>query len=93
MSQNASESRAEVKQGILLYEADPSGYQAAVNEQKAEVKRPCQQLQFGESEANQSSDLTVAAPRTRLRSPKFLDRRQSAGIRSRIPRISGDRNR
>ena len=66
MSQNASESRAEVKQGILLYEADPSGYQAAVNEQKAEVERPVQQLQLGRSETNQSSDLAVAAPRARL---------------------------
>lgn len=93
MSQNASASRAEVKQGTLLYEADPSGYQAAVDEQKAKVKRPIQQLQLGESEANQSSDLAVAAPRARLRSPKFQDRRQSPGIRSRIPGISGHRNR
>ena len=92
MSQDVSESRAEVKQGIL-YDADPSEDQAAVNEQKAGVKRPRQQLQFGESEANQSSDLAVAAPRARLRSPKFQDRKQSAGIRSRIPRTSGHRNR
>lgn len=94
MSQNASATGAEVKQGTPLYETDQSEYQAAVDAQKAEVKRPIQQLQLGESEAKQSSDL-ASRPlpgQARLLSPKFQDRRQSAGIRSRIPRISGCRN-
>ena len=48
---------AEVEQGSLLYEIDPSEYQAAVNEQEAEVERLTHELQLAESEAKRSSEL------------------------------------
>lgn len=51
------EEGAEVEQGALLYELDPSEYQAAVDEQKAEIERLIQQLQLAESEAKRSSEL------------------------------------
>lgn len=51
------EEGAEVEQGALLYEIDPSEYQAAVDEQKAEIERLIQQLQLAESEAKRSSEL------------------------------------
>ena len=48
---------AEVEQGSLLYEIDPSEYQAAVDEQEAEVERLTHELQLAESEAKRSSEL------------------------------------
>jgi RND family efflux transporter MFP subunit len=51
------EEGAEVEQGALLYEIDPSEYQAAVDEQKAEIQRLTHDLQLAESEARRSSEL------------------------------------
>lgn len=51
------EEGAEVEQASLLYEIDPSEYQAAVDEQKAEIESLIQQLQLAESEAKRSSEL------------------------------------
>ncbi len=51
------EEGAEVKQGALLYELDPSEYQAAVDEKLAEIARIEQELQLAESEAKRSSEL------------------------------------
>ena len=47
----------EVKEGDLLYEIDPSEYQAAVDEKAAEITRLEQELQLAESEAKRSSEL------------------------------------
>jgi len=51
------EEGAEVKQGALLYELDPSEYQAAFDENLAEIARIEQELQLAESEAKRSSEL------------------------------------
>jgi len=48
---------AEVEQGSLLYEIDPSEYQAAVDEQEAEIERLTHELQLAVSEAKRSSEL------------------------------------
>ena len=48
---------AEVQEGTLLYEIDPSEYQAAVDEQLAEIARLTHELELAESEARRSSEL------------------------------------
>lgn len=47
----------EVEQGALLYEIDPSEYQAAVEEEEAEVTRLEHELRLAESDAKRSSEL------------------------------------
>jgi len=47
----------EVEQGALLYEIDPSEYQAAVDEKAAEITRLEHELRLAESEAKRSSEL------------------------------------
>jgi len=47
----------EVKQGALLYEIDPSEYQAAVDEKAADIARLEHELRLAESEAKRSSEL------------------------------------
>jgi multidrug efflux system membrane fusion protein len=47
----------EVDQGALLYEIDPSEYQAAVDEKAADIARLEHELRLAESEAKRSSEL------------------------------------
>lgn len=51
------EEGVEVRQGALLYEVDPSEYQAAVDEKAAEITRLEHELRLAESEAKRSSEL------------------------------------
>lgn len=51
------EEGAEVEQGALLYELDPSEYQAAVDEKAADIARLEHELRLAESEAKRSSEL------------------------------------
>jgi RND family efflux transporter MFP subunit len=51
------EEGAEVEQGALLYELDPSEYQAAVDEKSADIARLEHELRLAESEAKRSSEL------------------------------------
>lgn len=48
---------AEVKQGDLLYEIEPSEYEAAVEQHKADIERLNHQLALAESEAKRSTEL------------------------------------
>jgi RND family efflux transporter MFP subunit len=48
---------AEVEQGSLLYEIDPSEFQALVDEQAAEIERLTHESQLAETEAKRSSEL------------------------------------
>ena len=48
---------AESEQGTLLYELDPSEYQAAADEKAADITGLEQELKLAESEAKRSSEL------------------------------------